>query len=170
VGRYRNPRAGLTIALASAAGFGILEAMTHPIYIGTGFLGDHPEPITTGLAWGLGVLRPFTELTHMFLTGFIAAVAWRAWHLRGGFHLTWPVVGAVLAAWTLHSTVDTLGVGATYLQVVLLVANYFAFKETARQLTPPEAVHEVPPGWRPRWLHGDPEEVPTAEVPARKSA
>ncbi|MBV6509389.1 MAG: hypothetical protein JJLCMIEE_02458 [Acidimicrobiales bacterium] len=166
-GRYRDPRAGLAIALASAAGFGILEATSRPIFIDLGLSSGGPgEGLSGAGPWFLGVVRPLVELTHMMLTGFIAAVAWRAWHLRGGFHLTWPVIGTALAAMALHSGFDSLQ-DPPGIYLVLIVVMYFAFKESARQLTPPEALHEVPPGWRPRWLHQDAEQTPSTAVLAR---
>lgn len=155
-GRFRNPRAGLAIVLASAAGFGIIEATTHPIYEHLGWLGVASGDSAGLMGYQFGIDQPLTEVTHMVFSGMIAAVAWRVWHLRGGFRITSGIVGVVILAMALHSTMDGLGLKLPRelrsLSVLALVVGYFAFKWTARLLTPPDAIDAVPPGWRPHWL------------------
>ncbi len=153
--RFRDPRKGLAIVLASAAGLGIFEdteymltaLQTQPHAFGEG------ARTVQALFGGVGFVRPLTDsFIHMSLTGMIAAVAWRRWWLRGGFRLTWDVIGAFAAAAVLHSTFDLID--PLWAEILCLVVIYLSFKACARWDVPPNAIAEVPPGWRPHHLAG----------------
>jgi RsiW-degrading membrane proteinase PrsW (M82 family) len=146
--RFRNPRAGLALVLASAAAFGVVETA---IYAYRGTIDHQGEAVLFGIA----VFKPFIDpVIHMTITGLFAAVAWRAWHLRGGFSLTAPVLGTLLLTMAMHDAIDLAdpvakGFGALLITPVLLVAYYLLFKHFARRDVPPDALDDVPPGWRP---------------------
>ncbi len=100
------------------------------------------------------LFRPFVELFHVLLTGFIAAVAWRAGWVRARF---WPaLIGAWLLAAALHSgydVIDGLSGRLPLLEVIalamILISYVVVFRGSARQLPPPAALAGNPPGWRP---------------------
>lgn len=153
--RFRDPRAGLAIVLASAAGVGVIEDGQYIVSA----LADVPHAFGDGVdtldevAGSVGLARPLTDaFLHMSLTGIVGAVAWRIWWLRGGFRITWGVIGALVAACVLHSAFDAIN--SMQVELYLLVAIYMAFKLTARNDVPPNAIGEVPPWWRPRRFLG----------------
>src|SRR5690349_19141226 len=76
LGRFRLPRAGFALVVTSAATFGVIEAARY---------GLSPDKFTWNRVGG--------EILHVLLTGFVAAVAWRA-------------------AWKRTSWVTTAGIGA----------------------------------------------------------
>lgn len=151
LGRYRDPRAGLAIALASAGGVAVFET------IGYELAAVH-EPHAADVLASLEFDRLFAAVLHMTLTGLVAAVAWRNWHLEG-VHLDKEVWGAILFSMALHSlndilnSVDVPHVGSSWYLIV--AASYIAFRYAACRLTPPDAIVEVPPAWRPAKLASD---------------
>jgi RsiW-degrading membrane proteinase PrsW (M82 family) len=171
-GRYRNPRAGIAIGVASGAGFAISEAM---LYAYTFPLGNSPD-----VCAGSGTLpRPIgaevvaeqvrrvltVEPLHFIWTGIAVAIIWRLWHLYGRARLTWPVVGALVLPMALHSTndysavVDCGGTRDTLLQnlfvTVLMICGYLLFKVFVRQSTSPDLTMRVSRGWRPKWIKAE---------------
>lgn len=169
LGRYRDPRAGLAIALGSAAAFGIIEGIVYTVnagqtmsHLGNSGSGALSAEVATVV---MAVERPFAELMHPIFTGFVAAVAWRMARVRGRF-LTGAAVGAWLVAMVAHTANDTAvaGLGALSLvaNVVIIFGMYFAgFKRAARRVVSPDAVAINPPGWRPHLRAG----VKVAEPP-----
>lgn len=148
--RFRDPRAGLAIVLASAAGVGVIEDGE---YVLTAF-NEVPAAFGHGMdtldeiSASVSLERPLMDaFVHMSLTGMIGAVAWRTWWLRGGFRITWGIAGAFALACVLHSAFDTVSAGNVVLYVFLTM--YLGLKLTGREDVPPNAIAEVPPGWRP---------------------
>jgi hypothetical protein len=137
-GLYRSPRAGFLLVVISAATFGVVEG---------GLYAVSPS--------GFSPQRTFIEIIHVLLTGFIAAVAWRAAWKRPSLF-----TAAGIAAWAfamaMHSFNDlsisyadrVSGLGSA--TAVVLVVMYFAIKHAGRQLVPPDNVAGVSPRWRPR--------------------
>lgn len=166
LGRYRDPRAGVAVGLASGFGFAVAEttqyayamaAASGPDFCG----GETPEP-TVSTVVTAQVMRIFTvSPLHWLWTGLAVAIAWRLWHLYGRKG-TVGAVGAIVLVMAVHSANDTsatlgcgeAGVGFLFqvLRWVLLIAMYFAFKAAARRSTPPQLIGEVSRGWTPRRL------------------
>lgn len=137
-GLYRRPREGFLLVVISAATFGVFEGGLYAISP-TGF---SPQ-------------RTFVEVIHVLLTGFIAAVAWRAaWRRPSLF------TAAGLAAWAFAMAMHSINdLSISYddevralgsVTAVVLTVMYFAIKHAARQLVPPDNVAAVSPRWRPR--------------------
>ena len=145
--RFRGPRVGLALVLASAAALGVYEAVEFTLSVHRSSGGS--------AAWVL-VYRPLWDAPlHMVLTGTIGAVLWRRWHRYGRFQLDGVVVGTVAGVMALHSLIDwssDLHGSLGSMSVLLMVPAYLWFKVAARQLVPPDAVATVPPGWRPSHL------------------
>ena len=102
-GRFRDPRAGIALALVSGAMFGWCEEVLFLLRqadlteLLSGSEVHLPDVFTM-------LIRPFVEPFHVVLTRFIAAVAWRAGWVRAKF---WPaLIGAWLLAAVLHSGFD----------------------------------------------------------------
>jgi len=153
VGKYRDPRAGIALALVSAAVFGAYEEVSYVLRQAD--LTDLVSGSEIHLPDVLDMLfRPFVEMFHVMLTGFIAAVAWRAGWVRAGF---WPALcWAWLLAAVLHSgydVIDGLSGQLPVLEVIalamILIGYFVVFRGSARQLSPPAALAANPPGWRP---------------------
>ena len=153
VGRYRDPRAGIALALVSGALFGLGEEIIYLVR------DAHLSALIGGADVKIAdvsniVFRPFVEPIHVLFAGFIAAVAWRAGWVRGAF---WPaLIGAWLLAAVLHSGFDVLDGISQKLHgvevispVIILVTYFFVFRGSARQLPPPAALRVNPPAWRP---------------------
>jgi hypothetical protein len=94
------------------------------------------------------------EVLHVLLTGFVAAVAWRAaWRTSSWF--TGVGVGALVLAMALHSANDAAVLDPhgppVFGMVTLVVVGvlYVLVKRNARQLVPPDNLDAVSPGWRP---------------------
>lgn len=93
---------------------------------------------------------------HMVWTGVVCIVAWSEWQRLGRFRLTRDVLATLVIVMGLHSINDFISfesaeVGALFLLgPVVPVISYLFFKHRVRELTPPEQVLHVPPGWRPR--------------------
>lgn len=163
--RFRDPRAGFALVLISASVVGLLEGLQYlwpqsveniTTYTGGG------RPDTQSVSWSrdfqvlsMAAQRPVAELMHPILTGFVAAVAWFfAWH-KGHRLFTWWAIGAWALAAALHSLNDAIPSswpGALVLTcwlVILIGSYYLLYRRSARQLVPPTAVPDNPPGWRP---------------------
>ena len=153
VGRYRDPRAGIALALVSGAMFGLCEDVSYLLRqadlteLVSGSEIHLPDVFTM-------LFRPFVEVFHVVLTGFIAAVAWRAGWVRGKF---WPaLIGAWLLAAVLHSgydVIDGFSQRVPLIEVaslaIILITYFVVFRGSARQLPPPAALAANPPAWRP---------------------
>jgi hypothetical protein len=169
--RCREPLVGLSLVLASAGTFGVYEVADY----------TYAMPADTTAAMTLA-LRPLWDApVHMVLTGTIAAVLWRRWHVHGGFVVDLPVVVTVVGVMALHSAIDWgsgLRGSLSLLSVALLLPAYLWFKMVARQLVPPDAVATNPPWWRPWRLPtaiGEPQgstrtSDPAPSVPGRTTA
>lgn len=160
-GRYRDPRAGIALALASGMVFGwfegweyISQAVELAKSEGAGYV-NHPHAPTSGSADSavitMAIQRPFVELLHPLLATFIAALAWRAGWVR---HRFWPVlIGAWLIAAAIHSANDVsaaFGLLAV-VGIVIQIFEYFVVtRPAARGSVPPDALALNPPRWRPR--------------------
>ena len=153
VGRYRDPRAGIALALVSGAVFGLGEEVTYLLRqadLASLLSGSEIHLADVGNM----LFRPFVELFHVVLTGFIAAVAWRAGWVRAKF---WPaLLGAWLLAAALHSGYDVIDGFSRQVPFILVISvamiliTYFVvFRGSARQLSPPAALAANPPAWRP---------------------
>ena len=135
-GKYRDPRAGIALALISGAVFGLCEEVSYVVrqadltQLISGSEIHLPEVLNM-------LFRPFVELFHVVLTGFIVAVAWRAGWVRGKF---WPaLIGAWLLAAALHSgydVIDGLSEQAAVLEVIalamILISYVAVFRGSAR--------------------------------------
>lgn len=174
--RYRNPRAGIAIGLASAGGFAIAEAA---LYAVTYPSGGAPNPCTgatvppPGISGTIGeqVSRILlVEPLHLLWTGMAVAVVWRLWHVYGGVRWTPAVIGALLLPVVLHSANDSsarlacdghAGTAARSLWVALIpIVSYVVFRALARLSTPPLMVEQVSRGWRPKGLAEQVRETP----------
>ena len=137
IGRYRDPRAGIALALVSGAVFGLCEEVSYLLR----------QADLTQLVSGSEIhlpdvldmlFRPFVEPFHVVLTGFIAAVAWRAGWVRGRF---WPaLLGAWLLAALLHSGYDVIDGFSRQLPLIevlspaiILITYFVVFRGSARQ-------------------------------------
>ncbi len=164
--RFRDPRVGFAIVLVSACVFGIAEGVMalQPITdisittdetvqgritgTHTSVSLDYQQVLATAL------VRPFDELVHPVLTGFIGAVAWFfAWHRHRFF--TGAAIGAFVLAAVLHSGVDvssavaSTGVNILVGLAVLVCGYYLLYRPNVRQLVPPSAIATNEPWWRP---------------------
>ncbi len=161
-GRYRDPRAGIALALASGMIFGWFEGwgyISHAVEIAQDASGyvHHPQVVPHGGVSGdsavvaMAIQRPLVELMHPLLATFIAAWAWRAGWVR---HRFWPVlIGAWLIAAAIHSANDvSTAMGALVIGGFLIqIFEYFVVtRPAARGSTPPDALALNPPRWRPR--------------------
>lgn len=166
LGRYRDPRAGVALALVSGIVFGWVEGIEYlvqagdPHFMNAGMLAGAVGHVHSGagsemhdvppVAMAIG--RPLAELMHPLYAVFIAAVAWRLGWVRRHFWL--PLIGAWALAAALHSLNDmstslklaALGV----FPVVTFVAYYLLARPAAKELVPPEQLAFNPPAWRPR--------------------
>lgn len=145
--RFRDPRVGLAAVLASAAAFGVAETALYA------YRAVHDEK-SLAVIVGIGVFKPLVDpLIHMCITGIFGAIAWRTWHRRGHFVVTWGVLGSLLLAMGLHDLNDILVIVAGRAGLVaeagLLVLVYMIFKFAARGDIPEDAVESVPHWWRP---------------------
>lgn len=140
-GRFRLPREGYFLVLASAGFFGLFEGIEYAV---------NPEH------WQ--VSRPIFEMMHPLLTGFVAAVAWQAaWHRET--IITKAAVGAWVLAMVAHSTNDVLVLSkdmhgalvklTSFITLFTVIVMYLLQKHSARQMVPPDQVGEVSPRWRP---------------------
>lgn len=175
-GRYRDPRAGFAIALASGAALGMIEGFEYTIHA-TGIFDDmyginQGDKMATAL---MATQRPMTELMHPIFTGFVAAVAWRvAW--RRGSLLTWVGFGALALVMVLHSINDFIGVRYSQIALaataaIIIGVFYLCFRPAARQLTSPDSISGNPPNWRPRGpRHVRPESATTAGAAVQAKA
>lgn len=156
-GRFRDPRAGFLIVISSGAVFGVIEGIEYVTFADSVVSQAGLHPSEQLLRWAsvfMAFMRPFTELMHPVLIGFVAAVAWQAAWKRGHF-FTWPAIGAFVLAAAVHSFNDALAsmIGGLQLLVAipLFLIYYFVFtRRSASQLVPPQAIATNPPGWRPR--------------------
>lgn len=174
--RYRNPRAGLAIALASGAGFAIAEGTLYAFQVVEN-VAPNPcsatAPATVPTISGSineQMQRIFTvEPSHFLWTGIAVAIVWRLWHIYGRARLTPAVIGAILIPVVLHSGNDSSsylacspGAGAsfrTFLMVFLPILAYLLLKFFASQSTPPDRTQLVSKGWRPAHLRTTPVET-----------
>lgn len=165
--RYRDPRAGVAIGLASGFGFAIVETTQYayqtalsaaPDFCGTG----SAVVVTPASVVQEQVLRTFTvSPLHWLWTGIAVAIAWRLWHLRG-VRGTWGAVGGLLMVMVIHSLNDSsltstcgepvLATLFALLRWVLLVVMYLVLKAWSRKSTPPQLVGKVSRGWLPKHL------------------
>lgn len=161
-GRYRDPRAGIALALASGLIFGWFEGwgyITHAVEItqeAAGYV-NHPHVVTNGSVDAdtavvmMAAQRPLVELMHPLLATFVAAMAWRAGWVR---HRFWPMlIGAWLIAAVIHSANDVstaLGALAVVGFLIQIFEYFLATRPAARESTPPDALTSNPPRWRPR--------------------
>lgn len=176
-GRYRDPRAGVALALFSGMVFGWLEGIEYAlvdeqpssaaaIHHAQAVAQTFSEP---ALVQVTAIARPFVEMFHPLTAVFIAAVAWRWGWVR---HRFWP---ALFAAWLVAAAVHSLNdlspitdwlgdsafinglptlVGGVvlFLQILVLAALTYVIltRPTARESAPPNALAVNPPKWRPR--------------------
>ena len=153
-GRYRSPRAGFAIALASATAFGWIEGIEYVAGLAVEST-RLAQTTSTEIADAYDVVttmsRPFVELLHPVLTGFVAAVAWRSGWLHKRFWRT--LLGAWLIASVLHSVNDmSTAKGAISLVIfpVIILVGFFALElQRARQFPPPSRIGFISPHWRP---------------------
>lgn len=164
--RYRDPRAGIVVALGSGFGFAILETVSYSLLGVSGNLpsvcGSRPVTIPPAANVVLQTLRIFTtEPVHWLWTATAVAVGWRLWHLYGrrGTIAALGTLAAVIVAHSandLSSLASCAGVAATLGLLVahggLLVLSYLAFKAALRATTPPTLVGLVSWGWTPTRL------------------
>lgn len=165
LGRYRDPRAGLALALGVGALFGVVEGIEYvALAPESGLRVHHPDPVAHALSEYSPVImvlqRAFMELVHPMLVGFVVSVAWRYARVKGHFWL--PLAGAWAAAAILHALIDSavgersqvnssLAAAAVVGAVVIVILIYpLVFRRAAAQLPPPDALESNPPPWRPR--------------------
>lgn len=172
--RYRNPRAGLAIGLASGAGFAIAEATMYAFQVVENVAPDPcsaTQPATQPtIAGSIGeqIQRVFTvEPSHYLWTGIAVAVVWRLWRVYGHARFTPAVIGALLIPVAFHSGNDSSsylscspGAGVSFryfLMIFLPIAAYLLLKFFASQSTPPDRTQLVSKGWRPAKLRSNPQ-------------
>lgn len=165
-GRYRDPRAGIAIALASGFGFAIIETTQYayanasasgPSICGGPLPRPTIESVIQAQVYRIFLVSPL----HWLWIAFAVAVAWRLWHLYGAKGIP-GAIGAILLAMVIHSANDTSAVlGCDDLNVAfrtqlfrwaLLIVMYLLFKAAARQSTPPQLIGAVSRGWAPHHL------------------
>lgn len=187
LGRYRDPRAGVAIGLASGFGFAMAETTQYAYQTaaasGPDFCGTGTIDTTTSSVVLAQTLRIFTvSPLHWLWTGVAVAIAWRLWHLHGR-RGTLGALGGLVMVMAIHSVNDSsstascdepaLALVAGLLGPVLLVVMYLVFKAWARRSTPPQLIGRVSRGWTPRHLPaGTVAAAPvdgSAEVPAGRS-
>ncbi|MFD7022493.1 PrsW family glutamic-type intramembrane protease [Promicromonospora sukumoe] len=166
LGRYRDPRAGIAVGLASGFGFAITETTQYayatatasgPNFCGTGVVEATPSAVVQEQIFRVFTVSPL----HWLWTGLAAAIAWRLWHLYGG-RGTWGALGGIALVMVVHSLNDSsatafcdnpaASTGAVVLRWVLLVVMYVVFRAWARKSVPPSLVGLVSRGWVPRRL------------------
>ncbi|MFD6445075.1 PrsW family glutamic-type intramembrane protease [Promicromonospora sp. NPDC060204] len=166
VGRYRDPRAGIAVGLASGFGFAITETTQYayqtasasgPNFCGTGVLDATPAAVVQEQIFRVFTVSPL----HWLWTGIAAAIAWRLWHLYG-WRGTWGALGGIALVMVVHSLNDSSATafcddpaassGAAVLRWVLVVVMYVVFRAWARKSVPPQLVGVVSRGWVPRRL------------------
>lgn len=174
--RYRNPRAGIAIGLASAAGFGIAEATTYAVPMPYGsVVSPCSSAMVSTTSPDVTVYSEFFRLLmieplHLFWTGIAVAVVWRLWRRYGRVRLTPAVVGAILLPIVLHSSLDSSADLSCFasaelsglqglLKIPIFVVSYLLFKFFASQSTPPDIVKLVSRGWHPSHLKSASPEV-----------
>ena len=179
--RFKDPLAGLYLVLVSGATTGAIEgaeweSRAHHVWL-------HLQ---------LALVRPAAELPHVFVTGFAGAVIWlAAW--RRGRATTWAGVAAFAVAVGLHSFHDgfiTLfgvdphpspsaiahsageavgkGLAGALFAIGISIAAFLLGRHGARELSPPGAVADAVPPWRPQikgWGAVDPDRA-EAPLPA----
>lgn len=166
LGRYRDPRAGVAVGLASGFGFAVAETTQYAYAMagasGRAFCGgETPDPTVSSVVTAQS-MRIFTvSPLHWLWTGIAVAIAWRLWHLYGRKG-TVGAIGAIALVVVVHSVNDTTATlacgdaGTGFLLQVLrwaiLPAMYLVFKAAARRSTPPQLIGEVSRGWTPRRL------------------
>ena len=156
---YRNPRVGLYLVAVTGLTFGVVEGAEYQATKG----GVIPVE--------MALVRPTTELAHIFLTGFAAAVIWLAAR-RAGRAATVAGTVAFLIVVGIHSfhdgifTLDSrvksgeivvntlnkalaLGAGGLVWNLVLSALFYLLLRHGARELMTPSSVAVNPPHWRP---------------------
>ncbi|MFI8527325.1 PrsW family glutamic-type intramembrane protease [Promicromonospora sukumoe] len=172
VGRYRDPRAGIALGLASGLGFAITETTLYafelatasgPDFCGTGAPDTSPATVVQAQVFRIFLVAPL----HWLWTGTATAVAWRLWHLYGR-RGTPGAVGAIALVMVIHSLNDSSATAfctdpaaanvAALLRLSLLVAMYLVFRAWARKSTPPQLVGRVSRAWTPRHLPRTPPE------------
>ncbi|MFJ3405335.1 PrsW family glutamic-type intramembrane protease [Promicromonospora sp. NPDC090134] len=165
-GRYRDPRAGIAVGLASGFGFAITETTQYayatetasgPNFCGTGTLDATPAAVVQEQIFRVFTVSPL----HWLWTGIAAAIAWRLWHLYGG-RGTWGALGGIALVMVVHSLNDSsatafcddpaASTGAVVLRWVLVVVMYVVFRAWARKSVPPQLVGVVSRGWVPKHL------------------
>ena len=165
-GRYRDPRAGIALGLASGFGFAITEttqyayataAASGPNFCGTGTLESTPAAVVQEQIFRVFTVSPL----HWLWTGIATAIAWRLWHLYGRRGM-WGALGGIALVMVVHSLNDSsatafcdnpaASTGAVVLRWVLLVVMYVVFRAWARKSVPPQLVGVVGRGWVPRRL------------------
>ena len=169
LGRYRDPRAGIAVGLASGFGFAITEtvqyayqtaAATGPNFCGTGTVDSSSATVVQEQVFRIFTVSPL----HWLWTGIAVAIAWRLWHLHGR-RGTVGAVGGILMVMVIHSLNDS-SITSTcdnptatsllaLLRWVLLVVMYLTFRAWARKSTPPQLVGQVSRGWDPKHLPSD---------------
>ncbi|HEX6684203.1 MAG TPA: PrsW family glutamic-type intramembrane protease, partial [Candidatus Limnocylindrales bacterium] len=87
-GRYRDPRAGIAIGLASGFAFAIIETTQYAYSTATAsgpdFCGDvMPTPTAAGVVQEQVYRMFLVSPLHWLWTGTATAIAWRLWHLYG---------------------------------------------------------------------------------------
>ena len=144
-GRYRDPRAGLAVAVVAAATFGWAEGIL--------FLGESAAtgPAADQVELSDALLRPVVELLHPLLAAYVAAATWRTcWTGRGVARpllATWAVASVVHVAFDLLAEYRTT---AALAYVVLAGAWAGLTVPAVRELVPPGAIAVMPAWWRPR--------------------
>lgn len=169
LGRYRDPRAGIAIGLASGFGFAITETVQYayqtasasgPNFCGTGTIDSSSATVVQEQVTRIFTVSPL----HWLWTGIAVAIAWRLWHLHGR-RGTLGAVGGILLVMVVHSLNDSSITSScdnptatsllALLRWVLLVVMYLTFRAWARKSTPPQLVGEVSRGWDPKHLPSD---------------
>lgn len=176
LGRYRDPRAGVALGLASGFGFAITEttqyayqtaATSGPDFCGTGTLESSPAVVVQEQVFRIFLVSPM----HWLWTGIAAAIAWRLWHLYGR-RGTWGALGGIALVMAVHSLNDSSVTAfcdnraatntAVVLRWVLLVVMYVVFRAWARKSTPPQLIGRVTRAWTPKHLPARPSTRDTA--------
>jgi hypothetical protein len=173
VKEIKDPRSGLLAVLISAGVFGLGEGAIYQTK--AGYLITH-----SWLPLQMAILRPASEIPHMFMAGFAAAVIWLAAYHRKRVITVAGVVAFLLAAGlhSVHDGVSTfvhqakgnsiqgfstsshslsqsiyVGIGGLFLGLLFAFPVYILLRHSARELVPPEAVNHNSKHWRPKIKH-----------------
>jgi RsiW-degrading membrane proteinase PrsW (M82 family) len=133
-GRYLTKAAGVALGLSCATGFAVMESMSYA------WKSIHSDGVI-GAGTVLFIRGLTTPFSHLVWTGLICAIAFGVWEAKGRVVITFPIVGAFVAAAVLHSLNDgllTINIPgpARLLFIGVAAVSYWLFYRATRDLKP----------------------------------